>query len=191
MAGMQTVDAVSVAPSAAGTAIKLDTSGMAEALQKMAEAQMAEQMKNFASRPQIINPAATIKTVGDRMVDLYSRYEKLQEIGRPLNGIPVSDPIPEALRIEDITITFRTKEEDGSLSDYKTASVKNVICTGDIYKLLSGEMGVIILSMEQETKALLDVAQRAEGQYGKARKQWETANPDRQIKQIDGAAVQP
>ena len=185
MSAPKVIDAVSSVPvqPTSAAAIKVDTSGMAEMLQKMAEAQMAEQMRNM--KPTVINPAAVIKTTSERMFELYSRYEQLQEIGRLLNGISVSDPLPETLKIEDITISFRIKEATGEYGDVKAASVKNVICTGDIYKLLSGEMGVIILSLEQETKGLLDVANKADGQYEKARKQWEDANPDRQIKKLD------
>lgn len=174
--------------------VAINTSGLSDALKKMAEAQMAEQMqklKEQAAATPAFNPVATISTVSARMVDLYSRYEKIQEIGKILNGVSLSDPIPDALSIEDITITFRTKDaasEDG-FSDYKTASIKNVICAGDIYKLLSGEMGILILTLEQEIKNLHDVTGKSETQYEKARKQWEAANPDRQIKALTTSLV--
>lgn len=174
--------------SGTSSTVKVDTSGLSAALKQMAEAQMAEQMQQFReqAKAQAINPVATIVAASARMDVLYDRYAKLQEIGKLLNGVPLSDPIPDALSIDDVTITFRTKEEgkETGYSDFKTASIKNVICAGDIYKLLSGEMGVLILTLEQELKGLLDVAQKAEPQYEKARKQWEEANPERQIKQV-------
>ncbi|NDD53137.1 hypothetical protein EBZ39_04520 [bacterium] len=132
------------------TNVALDTSGLSAALKQMAEAQMAEQMQKLKeqAKAMAINPVATIAEVSERMSALYSRYEKLQEIGKILNGVGLSEPIPEDLSIEDIAITFRTKDANSETgySDYKTASVKNVICAGDIYKLLSGEMGVLISS---------------------------------------------
>lgn len=168
--------------------MSLDTSGLAATLKQMAEAQMAEQMTKLKelAKAQAFNPITTIAEVSARLSALYSRYEKLQEIGRILNGVGLSDAIPDSLSIEDITITFRTKdaESDTGYSDYKTAAIKNVICAGDIYKLLSGEMGILILTLEQEMKNLHDVTGKSETQYEKARQQWETANPDRQIKPI-------
>lgn len=168
--------------------VSMNTSGLATALQKMAEVQMAEQLQKMkeTAAAQAINPVATIASASERMVELYERYAKLQEIGKVLNGVGLSDPIPDSLHIEDITITFRTKNpgDAGEYSEFKTASVQNVICAGDIYKLLSGEMGVLILTLEQELKAVHDVAEKSESQYEKARKQWEAANPDRQITPI-------
>lgn len=168
--------------------VAVDTSGLSTALKQMAEAQMAEQMQKLReqAKAQAINPVQTVAEVSARMSELYARYEKLQEIGKILNGVGLSDPIPSNLSIEDIAITFRTTDptSDTGYSDFKTASIKNVICAGDIYKLLSGEMGVLILTLEQEMKALNKVTGQSESQYEKARKQWEAANPDRQIKAL-------
>lgn len=175
-------------PAAGQRAVSVDTSGLSSALKQMAEAQMAEQMQKLRehAKAQAVNPVKTVADVSARMSELYGRYEKLQEIGKLLNGVPLSDPIPENLAIEDIAITFRTVDptSDTGYSDFKTATVKNVICAGDIYKLLSGEMGVLILTLEQEMKALHALTGQSETQYEKARKQWETANPDRQIKAL-------
>lgn len=165
----------------------IDTSGLSAALKQMAEAQMAEQMKKLQdmAKTQAFNPVETISNVSARMSELYSRYEKLQEIGKILNGVGLSDPIPANLSIEEIAITFRVKSDNSAgYSDFKTATIKNVICAGDIYKLLSGEMGILILTLEQEMKNLHEVTGKSEEQYEKARKQWETANPDRQIRPL-------
>lgn len=173
---------------APGSSVSVDTSGLSAALKQMAEAQMAEQLKKMQefAKTKSFNPVATIATVSERMSELYARYERLQEIGKILNGVAVSDPIPDTLAIEEIAITFRTKNDSSAdgYSEYKTATVKNVICAGDIYKLLSGEMGILILTLEHEMKNLHDVTGQSEAQYEKARKQWEAANPDRQIKPL-------
>jgi len=176
-----------------GTSVSLDTTELSAALKQMAEAQMAEQLAKMQAQPQTINPVAVIAETSARMAELYDRYAKLQEIGRILNGVSLSDPIPENLQIDDITVVFRTKDSAATTgySDYKTASIKNVICAGDIYKLLSGEMGVLILTLEQEMKSLHDIAGKSEAQYEKARQQWETANPDRQIKPILAEELAP
>lgn len=174
--------------------VSMNTSGLATALQKMAEAQMAEQLQKMkeSAAAQAINPVVTIAAASTRMTELYERYAKLQEIGKLLNGVGLADPIPDSLHIEDVTITFRTKNpgEAGEYSEFKTASVRNIICAGDIYKLLSGEMGLLILTLEQELKAVHDTAEKSEAQYEKARKQWEAANPDRQITPIVTPQVQ-
>lgn len=168
--------------------VSLNASGLGSVLKQMAEAQMAEQMQKLTEqvKAQAINPVKTIVTSSERMAEMYARYEALQEIGKLLNGVPLSDPIPEALSLEDITITFRVKDANSETgyTDFKTASIKNVICAGDIYKLLSGEMGILILTLEQEIKAIREIAEKSETQYEKARKQWETANPDRQIRPV-------
>jgi hypothetical protein len=175
-------------PNTANSGLAINTSGLSAALKQMAEAQMAEQMKKLREQApaQAINPVTTIAAVSERMSDLYGRYEKLQEVGRLLNGVGLSDPIPAGLAIDDITITFRTQDpgSETGYSDFKSASIKNVICAGDIYKLLSGEMGILIMTLEQELKNLHEVMDKSSAQYTKARKQWEAANPDRQIKPL-------
>jgi hypothetical protein len=191
MSTQKIVDAVSV-PTAcsvnsgarnAGTnvavPIKLDpssSSAMAQMMQQMAAANAAQAM-----RP--VNPAEFVSNAGKRMVEAYTRYDSLLNLGRQLNGLSISDKLPASLQIEDISITFRTKDGD-KVSDPKVASVKNVVCVGDISGLISAEMGIIILTLQQEIAEIMDIAKKSEEHYSKARKNWEETNPNRVIRPV-------
>lgn len=168
--------------------LKLDaasSAAMAQMLQQMAASQSGEvQYRN-------VNPADIIFGAGQRMTAIYSRFNVLQELGKHLNGLKLSDQLPDTLAIEDVSITFRAKGDNGQFGEPQTAVIKNLACVGDLSALLSTEMGIMILTLQQEITGLLDIAQKSEEHYGKMRKMWETANPDRVIKPIEEATAQP
>ena len=186
------VDAVSscAVPAAGGQSmpVKIDTAGMAKALQQIAEAQMAAQ----AQQAQTLNPADFIRETGTRMTEVYTRYDKLLELGSQINGLRVTDKLPDTLAIDDVAITFRVKTGD-TFGEPAVASIKNIVCVGDLSTLISSEMGIIILTLQREINAVLDIAKQSEAQYDKARKSWEENNKDRQIREVvpgDPAATQ-
>lgn len=177
MTKITTVDAISSTPvpppqSAANMVsvpLKLDASALVKALQE-----------NATQTTRVVNPAELIKNSAARMAEMYERFNLLKQIGAELNGKALSDPLPPTLQIEDITITFRTVK-DGKTSEPAKASVKNVVCVGDIAGLLSGELGTIILSLQQEAAAIKETAKTTEETCGKARETWEASNPDRRV----------
>ena len=154
--------------------IKMDASGLAKAIQAATQAQ--------AAQPAVtrINPADVIKSAAARIEDLYNRFNVLKQIGAELHGKSLSDPIPESLKIEEITFKFKTVK-DGKESEPSTAVIKNVICVGDIANLLSTELGTIILTLQQEAASVKDTAQQTEDTCTKARESWEANNPDRRV----------
>ncbi|NBT75190.1 hypothetical protein EBZ80_22125 [bacterium] len=163
-------------PAAGGTMgvtvpLKMDASALAKAIQAAASQQ-----------PQTVrvNPSELIKDAAARMEDLYTRFNALRQIGTELHGKSLSDPIPQTLKIEDISITFRSVK-DGKESEPTVAHVKNVVCVGDISNLLSSELGTIILALQQEAAAVKETATTAEETCTKARQTWEANNPDRKI----------
>jgi len=188
MAKTTIVDAVStdVRPSATSTGgttnvtvpIKMDASSLAKALQAA------------ATQPQTVrvNPSALIKDAAARMEDLYTRFNALRQLGTELHGKALSDPIPETIKIEDITISFRPVKE-GKEGEPVVAHVKNVVCVGDIASLLSSELGTIILALEQEALTVKETATSAEETCTKARQQWEANNPDRKVVARGGEAT--
>lgn len=171
------VDAVSCAnpgTSNVTVPIKMDTSGLVKAMQ-----QMAAQSQTQATTARI-NPADVIKSAAARMEELYTRFNALKLIGAELHGKSLSDPLPESLKIEEITFKFKTVK-DGKESEATTAVVKNVICIGDVANLLSTELGTIILTLQQEAAAVKETATSTEETCTKARESWEANNPDRRV----------
>lgn len=180
MTKITTVDAISstpVTPKAAmnmvSVPLKLDASSLAKALQESA-----------AQTTRVANPAELIKNSAARMAEMYDRFNTLKQLGAELNGKALTDPIPASLQIEDISITFRAVK-DGKAGDAVKAVIKNVICVGDIAGLLSGELGTLILSLQQEAAAIKETAKTAEETCGKARETWEASNPDKRISLVD------
>lgn len=176
MAKPTVVDAVAVKEEET-TGVKIDTSGLAQALQSI----IAE---NTPTETTKVNPANYIKDSGEKMVALYSVYEKLRAIGLQLNGKLMSDPIPESLVIEDITINFRIVT-DGKESEPQSVALKHIATIGDISGLLSTELGSIIVLMQQETEGVLDIATRTKDLCDRSRRAWEEANKDKKIQELD------
>lgn len=177
MADPQIVDAIPAATSVAGVnvsqqtvPVKIDASALAN-MMKMTTAQQP-------ATKEFINPAAYVMAAGERMQNMYERYEMLRKLGSALNGKSPVDPIPEDLQIEDVTITFR-KRSDGDAR--YVAKLLNVACVGDIAQLLTTEMGVIILSLQQEAKSLAALSKSTEDTTQRAREAWENSNKDRKI----------
>lgn len=187
MATTKIVDAVStpVGPKGAdgeagqpgqNAAIKLDTSSLSKAIQSIMEANTP------ATSEQRVNPAKYIHESSEKMMTLYAVYEKLRTIGRYLNGKLVSDPIPEGLVIDDVTINFRTVDGE-KVSEPNSVALKHITTIGDISNLLSTELGAIIVMLQQETEAVLDIAGRTKDLCEKSRKAWEESNKDKKIQE--------
>jgi len=168
------VDAVSTAPVAAPTTtvpVKIDGSALASVLSKIAASQPQQPSVEY------ISPAEYVLNAGKRLQDMYARYEVLRKLGGLLNGKPLNDPVPPELVIEDVTIRFRLRDAE----EVSEAKVLNVACVGDIARLLSTEMGTIILTLQQEAKSLTELSQKTEATAQKAREAWESGNKDRKI----------
>jgi hypothetical protein len=159
--------------------IKMDASALAKALQAAA---------NAPQQVVRVNPSELIKESAARMEELYTRFNALKQIGSELHGKALSDPLPATLKLEEISIKFSTVK-DGKTSEPIVASVKNVVCIGDIASLLSSELGTIILALQQEAAAIKETATTAEDTCTKARQTWEANNPDRKVVTRDAEAM--
>jgi hypothetical protein len=160
------------------TTAKIDTSGLAKALQSIIGANMPQQAAMTT-----VNPAKFVNESSTRMLELYDAYDKLRLIGKQLNGRLVSDPIPETLKIEKLQIAFRTVE-DGKESELQTADIRYISSVGDISSLISTEIGAIIMFLQQESLSVLDIITKTKEQVEKARKAWEEANKDKKIQEF-------
>lgn len=156
-------------------AVKLDTSALSKAISAIIAQNTPTETR--------VNPADYIKNSGEKMVALYSVYEKLRMIGTQLNGKLMSDPIPPALKIENITINFRTVTDDKE-SDLISVPLTHIASIGDISGLLSTELGAIIVTLQQETESVLDIAKRTKELCEKSRKAWEESNKDKKIQEF-------
>ena len=174
------VDALPAPQAAPGTTIKVDTGNIAKALQQFA-AQHAAAQKGQATE---INPAQVVSESGERMRDIYARYEKLRLLGRALNGLSPSDNLPKTVSVDNVAITFRLADDAGVFGDPVVADIHNVAFVGDLAGLLATEIGLIIMSLQYEADTLVDVAQKSKEQYDRAHKNWEEHNKDRQIKKV-------
>lgn len=198
MANPKIVDAVSipvVGPHVTTAAVAGDiggTSGVSvplslDAASSAAMAQMMQQMaasQSGETQYRNVNPADVIHETGERMKKVYEQFDALQELGRQLHGKSTADQLPASLVLDDIKISFRTQDDAGQLSAQKVAVIKNVSCVGDIARLLSTEIGIIILTLQQEISDITTIAQKADEHYSKMRKSWEAANPDAVIKPV-------
>jgi hypothetical protein len=160
------------------TTAKIDTSGLAKALQSIIGSNMPQQ-----AAVTTVNPAKFVNEASTRMLELYDAYDKLRLIGKQLNGRLVSDPIPETLKIEKLQIAFRTVE-DGKESELQTADIRYISSVGDISNLISTEIGAIIMFLQQESLSVLDIITKTKEQVEKARKAWEEANKDKKIQEF-------
>jgi hypothetical protein len=157
--------------------VQVDASQLGEVLQKMAQQQNVQ--------TETIEPAPFIADAGERMKALYARYLDLAAIGNRLHGKKLSDPIPEDLFIGKITISYGFPKEDAKGSELKTVDIYNVACIGDLSPLLSTELGSIVYALEEEVKAVADIAKKTQDTCTKAREEWEASNPERKIIRAD------
>jgi len=149
--------------------LRLDASALSKALQTATE-QATER----------VNAGELIKNSALKIEEIYKRFDALKLIANELNGKPLSDPLPETVQLAEITFTFRIAK-DGNVGELTTATVKNVVCVGDIASLLSGELGSLIVQLEQEAAGVKNIASLTEETSGKARAAWEKNNPDRKF----------
>jgi hypothetical protein len=149
--------------------VRLDASALSKALQTAAE--------QTASR---VNAGELIKNSAVKIEEIYKRFDELKLLANELNGKPLTAPLPDTIQLDEISFRFRIAKA-GNVSEMTTATVKTVVCVGDISPLLSSELGSLIVQLEQEAAAVKNVATLTEETSGKARVAWESNNPDRKF----------
>lgn len=202
------VDAVKTEPTQApgsgqncGIPIKIDTSKMQNVLQALVGKQMqfnpgagpalgsaaAAGIQTDGMSAERINPSVYMKQLSESMSELYARFEKLKKLASELHGRQLDSPIPEHVKIKNIAVEF-TVSKDGT-EETHTADIKHVTSVGDITGLVSGEFGVIILALTEQSKQLEDLAHKTNDKCGSALKEWEKANKDKRIVKTDADGV--
>lgn len=149
--------------------VRLDASALTKALQSAAE--------QTATR---VNAGELIKNSAIKIEEIYKRFDALKLLANELNGKPLTSPMPDTVQLDEISFRFRVAK-DGNVSEMTTATVKTVVCVGDIASLLSGELGSLIVQLEQEAAGVKNIATLTEETSGKARAAWEANNPDRKF----------
>jgi hypothetical protein len=198
------VDAIKTEPTQApgsgqncGIPIKIDTSKMQHALQTLMGKQMqfgpgaaptlgvgAAGVQTEGATGEKINPSVYMKQLSESMSELYTRFEKLKRLATELHGRQLDAPIPDHVKIKNIAVEFSVTK-DGKEENH-TADIKSVTSVGDITGLVSGEFGVIILALTEQSKQLEDIAHKTNDKCGSALKEWEKANKDKRIVKTDG-----
>lgn len=151
--------------------VRLDTAGLVAAIQAATSEQEMQETR--------VNPAEMIKNSAAKMVDLYERFNALKALGTAFHGKSFSEPLPANVRIDKITVDYAIIDADKVTPT--SAVIQNVICIGDLANLLSSEMGLLILQLEQESAAIKNTAQRTEETAVRAKENWQKSNPDRMI----------
>ena len=149
--------------------LRLDASALSKALQAATEQTTAR-----------VNAGELIKNSAIKIEEIYKRFDALKLLANELNGQPVTAPLPATIQLEEISFRFRVAKA-GNVSEPTTATVKTVVCVGDISSLLSSELGSLIVQLEQEAAGVKNIATLTEETSGKARAAWEASNPDRKF----------
>jgi len=166
------VDAIKTetpAPQMVNVPVRLDASALTKALQTATEQAAAR-----------VNAGELIKNSAIKIEEIYKRFDALKLLANELNGRPITSPLPDTVQLDEIAFRFRIAKA-GNVSELTTATVKTVVCVGDISSLLSSELGSLIVQLEQEAAAVKNIATLTEETSGKARAAWETSNPDRKF----------
>jgi hypothetical protein len=174
------VDAVKTeapAPQMVNVPVRLDASALTKALQAASEQTAAR-----------VNAGELIKNSAIKIEDIYKRFDALKLLANELNGLPITAPLPDTVQLDEIAFRFRIAKT-GNVSELTTATVKTVVCVGDISSLLSGELGSLIVQLEQEAAGVKNIATLTEETSSKARVAWEKTNPDRKFTSVESAPL--
>jgi hypothetical protein len=169
---MTVVDAVKTEiprPQTVNVPVRLDASALTKALQSAAT--------QTSTR---VNAGELIKNSALKIEEIYKRFDALKLLANELNGKPLTAPLPDTIQLEEVSFRFRVAK-DGNVSEMTTATIKTVVCVGDISSLLSGELGSLIVQLEQEAAGVKNIATLTEETSSKARVAWEANNPDRKF----------
>ena len=156
-------------PQMVNVPLRLDASALTKALQTAAEQTTAR-----------VNAGELIKNSAVKIEEIYKRFDALKLLANELNGKPLTAPLPDTVQLDEISFRFRIASA-GNVSEPTTATVKSVVCIGDISPLLSSELGSLIVQLEQEAAAVKNVATLTEETSNKARVAWQANNPDRKF----------
>ena len=100
--------------------VRLDASALTKALQAAAEQTAAR-----------VNAGELIKNSAIKIEEIYKRFDALKLLANELNGKPLSDPLPSTVQLDEISFRFRIAKAE-NVSEMTTATVKTVVCVGDI-----------------------------------------------------------
>ena len=110
----------------------------------------------------INNPTAAIKIHALNFDSLYSSYNSLRNLARPLNGLQQSDPIPPGVKIKSVKIDYEVDGEPG------TASISDVIFVGELAPLIGPALKKRIAEIRSELNILDSVTTAVKAVVGNA-----------------------
>jgi hypothetical protein len=108
------------------------------------------------------DPAAVVMQAGSQIMDAYRRYDELRALTSLINGLSESAPLPDQLKIAEITIDFTV---NGVARQAKTRTVQRV---GDLYRLLALETEALVLEMRNEALKAREAADTIEAACGRS-----------------------
>jgi hypothetical protein len=115
-----------------------------------------------AAAPAANDPASAISAAGPRIVDAYQAYDALRALTSQLNGLHDSDPIPDHVDINKITIAFQVNGKE------TTAVLRAVKRVGDLAPLLSQETDRLIALIRDQAARAREAAEVIEAVCSRA-----------------------
>lgn len=113
------------------------------------EAVKTEPVTETAPQQETRNEDATvtaerIQKNATNFYSLYERYNTLRELARVLNGLPQNNPIPDAAKIDKISMSFTVNGKS------RTVDMADVRLIGEIAPLIANTLSTFIEHMHQE-----------------------------------------
>lgn len=185
------VDAVkteNVGPTGVQMPVKIDTSSINQALQKMVEqATKTATAAAAQTAPTRINPSVYMRDIVTEMEKLYARFDRLKKLATEFHGLQTDTPIPEHIKIHSVTIKFSVTK-NGATEECE-ADIQNVPLVGDLSNLMTTEFGVLISSLKEYSTQMADIAAKTTERCGSALQDWEKQNNRRVLSGTEAAVV--
>lgn len=165
---------------------RVDTSGIAQALQKIVSDSMP------ATSAETIHPS---KFIADRSAPrikaLYEQYEKLLDVLRHFNGLRATDHLPASLGLEYVELVYRPQQsgpnDESAPAPERRVVLKSVSLVNQVTGLLSPEMGLLLAAIQREIDELNSVTSHIKEHIAQKRARWAEANKDIMITDVTQA----
>lgn len=118
----------------------------------------AEYTSNPPSGYSASDVAKDIHRLGTELVDLYSRYTKVHTLAREMNGLPDSAPLPQQIKIHNISFTYSI---DGK-TQTTLADLISPSHVGEISHLLMSEIERIVDDITNHLTKIRELATASE-----------------------------
>lgn len=174
-------------PTGVQVPLKMDTSSINQALQKMVEQATKTAAAQQSQVPNRVNPSVYMRDIVTEMEKLYARFDNLKKLAAEFHGLQTDAPIPDHVKIHGVTVRFAITK-NGTTEECE-AEVQNVPLVGDLANLLTTEFGILISSLKDYSTQMVDVATKTTDRCGTALQDWEKQHNRRVVSGADAAVT--